>query len=89
MAPDAPVCIPFRSLPIEIRNNIYRELLCAFTSTEVLKNTTLVGAFTPTSFTPPSSTPRYLHEIDTAILRTSSTIYKEAYDTLVKTNRFV
>jgi hypothetical protein len=79
MAPDAPT-FPFRSLPSEIRNRIYRELLCSFTSP-------------PKKIVDPEHfntwTPACPHLIDTAILRTNSTIYREAYDVRVKTNRFV
>lgn len=33
--------------------------------------------------------PRVEHRIETSILRTSKEIYREAYDIMVKTNRFV
>lgn len=70
----------FRDLPSEIRNQIYRELLCTFAP----RPTTITVGLT--TFTEPAQA---LHEIDTAILRTNKTTYQEAYDVLVKTNRFV
>ncbi|KAF1918150.1 hypothetical protein BDU57DRAFT_586642 [Ampelomyces quisqualis] len=71
----------FRDLPPEIRNKVYRTLLCTFKPR------------------PDPETPKkietLLHyesahdEIDTAILRTNKTTYREAYDVMIKTNRFV
>jgi hypothetical protein len=81
MAPDDSTSFPFRSLPSEIRNKIYRELLCAFTPVPPVPN--VIAAYYEPSL------PRSTHVIDTAILRTSSTIYREGYDVLIKTNRFV
>ena len=71
---------PFRSLPREIRNKIYRELLCSFEPPLTTANIT--SAF-ETSFA------SCRHAIDTTILQTNTTTYGEAYDVLVKTNRFV
>jgi hypothetical protein len=69
----------FRDLPKEIRAKIYRELLCDFR----LKLTTLQPLQMLESYVPAP------HNIDTAILRTSTAVYREAYDVMVKTNRFV
>jgi hypothetical protein len=69
----------FRDLPKEIRDKIYREILCDFHP----KPTTRI----PSELI--ESSVRALHSIDTAILRTSTAIYREAYECMVKTNRFV
>jgi hypothetical protein len=71
----------FRDLPLELRNKIYRTLLCALKTH------------------PGPEAKRYVemlldynsaHDgIDTAILRTNKTIYCEAYDVMVKTNRLI
>jgi len=80
MAPRNSTHFPFRSLPSEIRNKIYRELLCAFQAPP--ETVTAASAF-DNSFHPSP------HSIDTAILRTNTITHREAYDVLVKTNRFV
>jgi hypothetical protein len=72
---------PFRfmDLPGELRNKIFHILLCSFSD----------------SATPRVHDPKYpdrivtTHTIDTAILRTNSQVHREAYDVMVKTNRFV
>jgi hypothetical protein len=69
----------FRDLPKEIRDKIYRELLCDF---HPQSTTTMLSQML-------DSPVRALHSIDTAILRTSTTVYREAYEVMVKTNRFV
>ncbi|KAF1355762.1 hypothetical protein EJ07DRAFT_158098 [Lizonia empirigonia] len=76
----------FLDLPREIRNEIYRILLCSFEPR-------------PTTVTPPldpDQDPDFMnkiailqHTIDTNILRASKQIHREAYETMVKTNRFV
>jgi hypothetical protein len=68
----------FRDLPPEIRDRIYRELLCDFKPRLTTMYSANMGQAAPAP-----------HEIDTAILRTSTTVYREAYDIMVKTNRFV
>lgn len=68
----------FCDLPREIRNQIYRELLCDFEPPSPTVDASYMFAFMPDR-----------HTIDTAILRTSTSIYQEAYDVMVKTNRFV
>jgi hypothetical protein len=80
MAPRNSTPFPFRSLPSEIRNKVYRELLCAFKAPPA---TVPIASAFETSFHPAP------HAIDTAILRTNTITYREAYDVLVKTNRFV
>jgi len=68
----------FRDLPSEIRNKVYGELLCSFgprPTTADLGNTFKLASAR--------------HTIDTAILRTNKTTYLEAYDVMIKKNRFV
>jgi hypothetical protein len=69
----------FRDLPKEIRDKIYRELLCDF---HPQSTTTMLSQMLDSSV-------RALHSINTDILRTSTTVYREAYEVMVKTNRFV
>lgn len=68
----------FRDLPSEIRNKVYGELLCSFgprpTTADLGNMFKLASA---------------RHTIDTAILRTNKTTYLEAYDVMIKKNRFV
>lgn len=68
----------FRDLPGEIRNRIYRQILCDF---EPPPNT--VNVANPLEFQ------RVGHSIDPTILRTSKQTYREAYDVMIKNNRFV
>lgn len=65
----------FNDLPGEIRNEIYRILLCSFESTAAPRR--------------PLGHYAIRHSIDTTILRTSKKVYHEAYNIMVKTNRFV
>ncbi|ORX95969.1 hypothetical protein BCR34DRAFT_549517 [Clohesyomyces aquaticus] len=75
---------PFLSLPAEIRNKIYRILLCTFEPA-------------PTSFqvaslnfaTLQNATHRAHHTVSTTILRTCAQVHREAYDVMTKTNKFV
>jgi hypothetical protein len=64
----------FGNLPGEIRNKVYHELLCDFK----LRPNTCVDERLPIE-----------DALDGSILRTSKAIYYEAYDYMVKTNRFV
>ncbi|KAF9700437.1 hypothetical protein EKO04_001964 [Ascochyta lentis] len=76
----------FLDLPREIRDKIYSTLLCSFDPR-------------PDSWKPsvdPFLDPDFMnalsiaeHAIDTSILLTSKQIHREAYDIMVKTNRFV
>lgn len=76
----------FLDLPREIRNKIYRAALCSFEPP-------------PTTFMPPPDADTSMdfmsrvtvakHAIDTSILLASKQIHREAYDAMVKTNRFV
>lgn len=79
MLPTAVAPFRFRDLPSEIRNKIYHNLLCDIP----LPPTTV--KFEP-SFVDFECAPPV---IETAILRTSIEIYREAYDVMIKTNRFV
>jgi hypothetical protein len=66
---------PFRflDLPGELRNKVYEYLLCSFDG-----GTPQVGVIKPVN-----------HSVNTAILRTSSQVHREAYDILVRSNQFV
>jgi hypothetical protein len=68
----------FLDLPREIRNKIYRVLLCSF-------------APVPTTMTIDKLNVHKIleHSVETAILRTTIQIHREAYDVMIKTNRFV
>ncbi|CAN9329941.1 unnamed protein product [Alternaria alternata] len=68
----------FRDLPGEIRNKVYRIVLCSFRPPPT--------TIEPSSFFTPELAK---HDIETSILRTSKETYLEAYDVMVKSNRFV
>ncbi|KAF1844857.1 uncharacterized protein K460DRAFT_286700 [Cucurbitaria berberidis CBS 394.84] len=68
----------FRDLPSEIRNKIYRNLLCEVSPAPTTVDTTDMFSLA-----------LIRHSIDSALLRTSTEIYHEAYAVLIKTNRFV
>jgi hypothetical protein len=72
---------PFRfmDLPSELRNKIYSLLLCSKCRPKrrLTGDTILRGCSSP------------LQSINPTILRTSSQVHQEAYDVMVKTNRFV
>ena len=68
----------FRDLPSEIRCKIYRILLCDDSLSTVPCNLGLIFDFA-----------RAPQSIDTAILRTCTSVYREAYDVMIKSNRFV
>jgi hypothetical protein len=76
----SPITAPFRfrDLPSEIRNKVYRELLSDFKRIPTVPDISKMLDFVPAD-----------HNIDTAILRTNTATYREAYDVMVKTNRFV
>ncbi|KAL5409979.1 hypothetical protein PMIN06_004949 [Paraphaeosphaeria minitans] len=66
-------------LPGEIRNHIYREVLCCFdpavpTAAEIGIHQGVVPA---------------THSIDTSILRTCRQVHREAYDVMVKANQLI
>ncbi len=67
---------PFCDLPPEVRNRIYRILLCDSLSPTPIRDPTkpLVKA---------------QRCVETAILRTCKSLYREAYDVMIKSNRFV
>jgi hypothetical protein len=68
----------FRDLPSEIRNKVYRELLCDFKPIPTTFNASTLLDLAPAA-----------RDVDTAILCTNTVTYREAYDVMVKTNRFV
>lgn len=69
-------------LPLEVCNKIYAYLLAEFyspnTELDLAEAVEYVGKFTDTP-----------HSIDTAILRASRDVHREAYDVMVKQSRFV
>lgn len=77
----------FLDLPREIRDEIYRKLLCSFEP----RPTTLVAPLNPRA--DPSFVNEVTiaqHSIDTSILRTSKQVHCEGrYGVMIKTNRFV
>jgi hypothetical protein len=76
-----PTTFRFRDLPREIRDKIYRELLCNFRRRRPAEG-----------FMSPEETFEYTQANkgnEAAILRTNKDVYREAYDVMVKTNRFV
>ncbi|KAJ8114268.1 hypothetical protein OPT61_g3822 [Boeremia exigua] len=75
----------FLDLPKEIRDKIYRNLLCTFGSRPTTRNRP-VGEPDSHFF---NDLAVVEHAVDTSILFTSKQIHREAYDTMVKTNRFV
>ncbi|KAI8943276.1 hypothetical protein NX059_001296 [Plenodomus lindquistii] len=70
----------FRDLPGEIRNKIYHELLCTFHPHPTGINL---------GINPFYDLPLARHSINTAILRTNSVVYREAYSVMIKGNQFV
>lgn len=78
MSPSVDQAFPFLKFPRELRNKVYQELLCSFNPPPVEVPSTIMEMFQKAG-----------HGVDTAILRTSSQIYREAYDVMVKENRFV
>lgn len=76
-------CFRFLDLPSELRTKIYVLLLCAiFTKDELVhaakeKPSVLFKVYRPR------------HGIQTAVLRVSRLVYREAFDVMVRTNRFV
>ena len=73
---------PFRflDLPGELRNKIYTITLCTF------KRLNHEDEFPSTN---PQSIESLAQKLDTALLCTNRQVYKEAYDILIKINRFV
>lgn len=71
-------------LPIEVCNKIYAYLLAEFHSIEIKVHLTEA-----TLEDEPEKLQHVTHSIDTAILRASRDVHREAYDLMVKDNRFV
>ena len=68
----------FFDLPGELRNEVYKILLCSFEEPESSSDDEVKLRFC------------YLTSaIETAILRTSKKVYREAYDVMIKTNKFI
>ncbi|KAL1600390.1 hypothetical protein SLS60_006775 [Paraconiothyrium brasiliense] len=76
----------FLGLPREIRNKIYRAALCTFeprpSTTHLPSNVSVAPSFL-------NQLAIAVHDIDTSILLASKQIHQEAYDVMVKSNRFV
>ncbi|PSN59914.1 hypothetical protein BS50DRAFT_682008 [Corynespora cassiicola Philippines] len=80
---------PFQRLPREIRDKIYKNLLCSFGDPPIAPPAFFTTG-SRTVFAPDQSKPPVMKShVDTAILRTNSDIHREAYSTMTKTNRFV
>ncbi|EAT90819.1 hypothetical protein HBI56_216340 [Parastagonospora nodorum] len=75
-----PTTFRFRDLPREIRDKIYRELLCNF---KPRPEEGFMSAEETFEYTQANN------GNEAAILRTNKDVYREAYDVMVKTNRFV
>ncbi|KAF2118296.1 hypothetical protein BDV96DRAFT_629850 [Lophiotrema nucula] len=69
---------PFLRLPHEIRDQVYTNLLCSFDA---------LPQDVPDSNEKPLDRSR--REVDVSILRTNKQIYHEAYEVMVKKNRFI
>ncbi|KAH9873148.1 hypothetical protein J1614_005546 [Plenodomus biglobosus] len=81
MSPPTPSPFRLQDLPAELRNRIYYHMLCAFSAP-------------PAPFAFPFSykglaLQHARHSINTGILRTSRSVYNEAYSVLVKGNEFI
>ena len=77
---------PFRfcDLPQELRDEIYKLLLCSF-EPPLPKWSDISGDFQPCNH----NIRHAQHSVDTTILRTCKTIYTEAYGIMAKTNQFI
>jgi hypothetical protein len=84
----ADITAPFRfmDLPGELRNKVYALLLCSFrpapASIQELSDKIGDGSFDSGPISAPQSN-------EPAILRVNSQVHREAYDVMIKTNRFV
>lgn len=79
----------FMELPGEIRNHIYRELLCSFDYEYYPNGYPNQLARILRQETKSNGVHHISHSIDTNILLVSRTVHREAYDIMVKTNRFI
>ena len=75
---------PFRlfNLPRELRDNIYRNALCSFEGRTVITVAGPARSHKHAAFT-------YKHSINTALLLTCKRVYCEAFEIMIKVNRFV
>lgn len=81
---------PFRlmDLPVEIRNQIYRRVLCTFERGPTFRDHDELARILAQQ-PEPNGVNQLSHEIETTILRTCKLIHQEAYDVMIKTNRFI
>ena len=80
---------PFMQLPGEIRNQCYQELLCTFDYVSHTSGYPNQLARILRQESKPTGVNQIEHSIDTAILRASRDVHREAYGIMVKTNQFI
>jgi hypothetical protein len=78
----------FLGLPGEIRNQIYKELICAF-KYECYPNGYPELARILGQEPKPNGVNQIEHSVNANILRASQAVHREAYDIMVKMNRFI
>jgi hypothetical protein len=76
-------CFRFLDLPSELRTKIYVLLLCAIFTQDELVQAAEEKLVAPLNVYQPR------HDIQTAVLRVSRLVYREAFDVMVRVNRFV
>jgi hypothetical protein len=76
-------CFRFLDLPAEVRYIIYREILCSFTFED---NSLARLLHLPCADTDLNQAIRPYHS---PILRVNHEVHREAYDVMIKTNRFI
>lgn len=79
----------FQDLPGEIRNKVYKILLCTFDPVSPSDTHWKSPSGWGVNVGLPTGICSASHSIETTILRTRREIHREAYDVMVKTNQFV
>lgn len=79
----------FMDLPAELRDKIYRELLCSFTFHEEPRSRPDSTLGRILNHSQQSNINEATASASIRILLVSRTVYREAYDVMVKTNRFI
>jgi hypothetical protein len=84
-------CFRFLDLPGEIRNKIYRELLCNFTCERepTRFSNSILARLMRQEAQPPNGVCQAEPDINISILLVNRQVYGEAYDIMVKTNQFI